>query len=239
MEVTSARRSRTTNEIHDDTFTNGTIGPSTKMLGPLADGGKIVFETAPGCWGPMITPTIRGGHEVCTPVAIEGADVGDSVAIKVESISIQSKAASVGVDESREGCFRGSLRREAVSGVQGDVAELRRERNGAAGDKVQELRDTRFPFQDGQRIHHGVRPQGWNRDNSRQENCRRNRQGARRGSGTHFQEFKAGSRYLSLGGPTLWVSFEDISRSWGSSGTTLGAVDPGLSQRQRFRLSPD
>src|ERR1700730_19210909 len=80
------------------TVTNGFIGPSSKMLGPLADGGEIVFETAPGCWGPMITPTIRGGHEVCTPVAIEGANVGDAVALRVEKIRILSKAASVGVD---------------------------------------------------------------------------------------------------------------------------------------------
>jgi len=107
MQTRTARRSRAADLIHDDTFTNGVIGPNSKMLGPLADGGRIVFETAPGCWGPMITPTIRGGHEVCTPVAIEGAEVGDAVALKVEKIKILSKAASVGVDESREGCFIG------------------------------------------------------------------------------------------------------------------------------------
>ena len=78
MQTRTARRSRAADLIHDDTFTNGVIGPSSKMLGPVADGGRIVFETAPGCWGPMITPTIRGGHEVCTPVAIEGAEVGDA-----------------------------------------------------------------------------------------------------------------------------------------------------------------
>ncbi|MDA4113393.1 MAG: acetamidase/formamidase family protein [Thaumarchaeota archaeon] len=107
MPSQALRRSRPKNEIHDDTFTNGVIGPSSKMLGPLADGGEIVFETAPGCWGPMITPTIRGGHEVCTPVSIEGANVGDAVALRVERIKILSKAASVGVDRSREGCFIG------------------------------------------------------------------------------------------------------------------------------------
>src|SRR5580692_8732983 len=107
MPSQALRRPRSTNEIRDDTFTNGVIGPSSKMLGPLVDGGKIVFETAPGCWGPMITPTIRGGHEVCTPVSIEGANVGDAVALRVERIRILSQAASVGVDKSREGCFIG------------------------------------------------------------------------------------------------------------------------------------
>src|SRR5271170_4406473 len=107
MQTRMARRPRPAKLVHDDIFTNGVIGPSSKMLGPLADGGKIVFETAPGCWGPMITPTIRGGHEVCTPVEIEGAEVGDAVALRVEKIKILSRAASVGVDESREGCFIG------------------------------------------------------------------------------------------------------------------------------------
>ena len=51
----------------------GTLGPDVPMLGPVADGGHIVVNTTPGCWGPMITPSIRGGHEVCTPVAVEGA----------------------------------------------------------------------------------------------------------------------------------------------------------------------
>ena len=52
------------------TFTGGLVGPSIEMLGPVADGGTIVAETAPGCWGPMITPSFRGGHEVTTPVAV-------------------------------------------------------------------------------------------------------------------------------------------------------------------------
>ena len=51
-----------------DRFCDGIIGPSTEMLGPVRDGGHIVANTAPGCWGPMITPAIRGGHEVTLPV---------------------------------------------------------------------------------------------------------------------------------------------------------------------------
>jgi len=48
-------------------FTNGILDPTKPMLGPVRDGGHIVANTAPGCWGPMITPEIRGGHEVTVP----------------------------------------------------------------------------------------------------------------------------------------------------------------------------
>ena len=91
----------------NDVFTNGIIGPHTRMLGPIADGGRIKFITAPGCWGPMITPTLRGGHEVNVPVAIEGADVGDAIAIYVESIRVSSRATSSGVDRFVEGAYVG------------------------------------------------------------------------------------------------------------------------------------
>ena len=43
-------------------FTNGILGPEVPMLGPVRDGGYIVANTAAGCWGPMLTPAIRGGH---------------------------------------------------------------------------------------------------------------------------------------------------------------------------------
>ncbi|NJE11617.1 acetamidase/formamidase family protein [Thermococcus sp. LS2] len=94
-------------EVFNDLQTNGIIGPHSKMLGPVADGGKIIFITAPGCWGPMITPTIKGGHEVNVPVAVEGAKVGDGIVIKIKSIKVLSKAASSGVDTTREGSFVG------------------------------------------------------------------------------------------------------------------------------------
>lgn len=35
--------------------------------GMLVDGGRISAVTTPGCWGPMITPRIFGGHEVIRP----------------------------------------------------------------------------------------------------------------------------------------------------------------------------
>ena len=93
--------------VYNDEFTNGIIGPHTRMLGPIADGGKIVFITTPGCWGPMITPTIRGGHEVNLPVAVEKADVGDAIVIRVENVKIRSKATSSGVDRPVEGAYVG------------------------------------------------------------------------------------------------------------------------------------
>jgi acetamidase/formamidase len=94
-------------EIYNDIQSNGIIGPHSKMLGPVTDGGRIIYITSPGCWGPMITPTIKGGHEVNIPVAVEGAKVGDAIAIKVLNIKIHSKAASSGVDVFREGSYIG------------------------------------------------------------------------------------------------------------------------------------
>lgn len=87
-----------TNTILVNTFTNGILGPSAQMLGPVRDGGYIIANTAPGCWGPMITPAIRGGHEVTQPVAVEGAEIGDSIAIRLLSIDVTSQVTSSGVD---------------------------------------------------------------------------------------------------------------------------------------------
>ena len=68
------------NQIEVASFTHGLVGPSLKMLGPVSDGGTITAYTAPGCWGPMITPSFTGGHEVTQPVAVEGASPGDGTA---------------------------------------------------------------------------------------------------------------------------------------------------------------
>lgn len=48
---TAARRS-----LVVDGFTNGILDPGQPMLGPVENGGTIIANTAPGCWGPMITP---------------------------------------------------------------------------------------------------------------------------------------------------------------------------------------
>lgn len=90
-----------------DTFTDGVLDPNRPMLGPVRDGGHIVANTAPGCWGPMITPAIRGGHEVTQPVAVAGAEVGDAVAIRIKDITVTSLATSSGNDRWMEGRYLG------------------------------------------------------------------------------------------------------------------------------------
>jgi acetamidase/formamidase len=102
IETTQTRRT-----VFVDTFTDGTLGPEVEMLGPVADGGHIVWNSTPGCWGPMITPAIRGGHEVCTPVAVEGAEVGDAIALRIKDIAVTSYATSSGNDQPMEGRFNG------------------------------------------------------------------------------------------------------------------------------------
>jgi formamidase len=90
-----------------DTFTDGLLGPDVPLLGPVRDGGHIVWNSTPGCWGPMITPSIRGGHEVSQPVAVEGAEVGDAVAIRIDDITVTSIATASGNDQPLEGRFNG------------------------------------------------------------------------------------------------------------------------------------
>jgi len=93
--------------IFVDRFTNGIIGPDVEMAGIVKDCGYIVAHTAPGCWGPMITPSLRGGHEVTRPVLVEDAQIGDAIAIRVQSIIVASEVAASGTDSSIEGRFFG------------------------------------------------------------------------------------------------------------------------------------
>jgi formamidase len=102
VRISAARRT-----VFVDTFTDGLLGPDVPMLGPVADGGHIVWNSTPGCWGPMITPAIRGGHEVSTPVAIEGARPGDGVAIRIRDIAVTSAATASGNDQPMDGRFNG------------------------------------------------------------------------------------------------------------------------------------
>lgn len=90
-----------------DQYTNGILDPGQPMLGPVKDGGHIVANTAPGCWGPMITPAIRGGHEVTRPVYVERAEVGDAIAIRILDISVTSLATASGNDVFMAGRFLG------------------------------------------------------------------------------------------------------------------------------------
>lgn len=84
-------------------FTNSVLDPAAPMLGPVENGGTIIANTAPGCWGPMITPRLRGGHEVTTPVRVSGAEVGDGIAIRIRDITVTSAATASGHDSSPEG----------------------------------------------------------------------------------------------------------------------------------------
>ena len=94
-------------KLYVDQFTDGVLDPTKPMLGPVCDGGQIIANTAPGCWGPMLTPSLRGGHEVTIPVAVEGAKVGDSIAIEICDITITSLATSSGTDIAMDGRFDG------------------------------------------------------------------------------------------------------------------------------------
>jgi acetamidase/formamidase len=111
MAVEPAAPRTPTREAHPtvfvDTFTNGLLGPDVEMLGPVEDGGHIVVNTTPGCWGPMITPAIRGGHEVAQPVAVAGAEPGDAIAIRIKDIEVTSIATASGNDLSPEGSYNG------------------------------------------------------------------------------------------------------------------------------------
>lgn len=88
-------------------FTNGVLDPQEPMLGPLMHGGTILANTAPGCWGPMITPRLRGGHEVTRPVYVDGALLGDSVAIRIRDITVTSLATASGHDKWVDGHYLG------------------------------------------------------------------------------------------------------------------------------------
>jgi formamidase len=111
MAVEPAATPTATREAHPtvfvDTFTDGLLGPDVEMVGPVEDGGHIVVNTTPGCWGPMITPSIRGGHEVAQPVAVAGAEPGDAIAIRIKDIEVTSIATASGNDWSPEGSFNG------------------------------------------------------------------------------------------------------------------------------------
>ena len=98
---------KATDTLLVNTFIDGVLDPQKEMLGPVRDGGHIIANTAPGCWGPMITPCIRGGHEVTKPVYVEGAEPGDAIVVKIHSIRVTSLATASGNDAPVEGRFLG------------------------------------------------------------------------------------------------------------------------------------
>ena len=76
-----------------NSFIDGILDPEKEMLGPVKDGGHIIANTAPGCWGPMIY--------------VEGAEVGDAIVVNIKSIHVTSLATASGNDQSVEGRFLG------------------------------------------------------------------------------------------------------------------------------------
>lgn len=93
--------------VYVERFTDGILDPSQKMEYVVKDGGFIVANTAPGCWGPMITPALKGGHEVTKPVYVEGAEVGDAIIIQINNIEVTSMVTASGNDKPVEGRFDG------------------------------------------------------------------------------------------------------------------------------------
>ncbi|MFD2211499.1 acetamidase/formamidase family protein [Virgibacillus halophilus] len=88
-------------------FTDGILDPNKEMEYVVKDGGNIIANTTPGCWGPMITPALKGGHEVTKPVYVEGAEIGDAIAIHIQSIEVTSIVTASGNDAPVEGRFNG------------------------------------------------------------------------------------------------------------------------------------
>ena len=158
IEPAEARVKDAHQTVFVDTFTDGLLGPEVAMLGPVADGGHVVWNSTPGCWGPMITPAIRGGHEVAQPVAVAGAEVGDAIAIRIKDIEVTSLATASGTDQPIEGRFNGDpFCAPVCPGLRDrvDADPGRGDRPG--GDSLHQLRRRRHPVHVRQRVHDRLR----------------------------------------------------------------------------------
>ncbi|AXG09353.1 acetamidase/formamidase family protein [Haloplanus rubicundus] len=92
-------------ELDVDRFTLGLVGPDQEWAGTVADGGTVRTHTPPACWGPMITPEFRGGHEVTRPIRVENAEPGDALVVRIRDVEVTSVATSTGSMAEREGAF--------------------------------------------------------------------------------------------------------------------------------------
>jgi len=92
-------------ELDVDRFTLGLVGPDQEWAGTVADGGTVRTHTPPACWGPMITPEFRGGHEVTRPIRVENAEPGDALVVRINDMEVTSIATSTGSMAEREGAF--------------------------------------------------------------------------------------------------------------------------------------
>ncbi|MFC6784736.1 acetamidase/formamidase family protein [Halobaculum halobium] len=88
-----------------DTFTLGLVGPDQEWAGTVADGGTVRTHTPAACWGPMITPEFKGGHEVTRPIRVENAEPGDALVVRIKDVEVTSAATSTGSMAEREGAF--------------------------------------------------------------------------------------------------------------------------------------
>ncbi len=102
--MTQAIPEKAVDHVVVDRYTD-IVGPSNEMLGPVRDGGRIEYLTVPGCWGPMITPSLRSGHEVTLPVRVEGARVGDAIALHIETLEQLSRATTTGTHTGWDGNY--------------------------------------------------------------------------------------------------------------------------------------
>jgi acetamidase/formamidase len=107
MSTTTHTQSDRAGRFIIDRFTNGILDPAGEMLGPIDSGTSVTAVTAPGCWGPMITPELRGGHEVTTPLAVRDAEPGDAIVVQIEEITVNSLATASGTSANMDGRFNG------------------------------------------------------------------------------------------------------------------------------------
>lgn len=99
--------SKSRDEVGVYEYSGGIVGPGIEPAATIRNGGTIRTGTPPGCWGPMITPKFQGGHEVTRPVMVEGAEIGDAVAIRLKKVRVTSLATSSGVMEFVDGRYLG------------------------------------------------------------------------------------------------------------------------------------
>jgi len=92
-------------ELDVDQFTLGLVGPDQEWAGTVADGGTVRTHTPAGCWGPMITPSFRGGHEVTRPIRVENAEPGDALVVRIKDVQVTSVATSTGSMAERSEAF--------------------------------------------------------------------------------------------------------------------------------------
>ena len=103
----------------------------------------------------MITPRLRGGHEVTQPVYVENAEPGDAIAIRIRSIRVTSIATASGNDQTVEGRFLGDPYVAARCPECGtDRPETRIEGIGMAAIRCVQLRSRCNPVYLYQRLHH-------------------------------------------------------------------------------------